>query len=130
MKIYGIIAFVAGSMMFQSVVAAEESKPVNDRAAWMDEAKFGLFIHWGVYSKLARGEWVMCREEIPVAEYSKLPSTFNPVKFNVEQWVAVAKKSGMKYITITSKHHDGFACSILRWTTMTSSMVRRLNVMS
>jgi alpha-L-fucosidase len=103
-----LMAMVAGSMLFQSVVAAETKKPANDRAAWLDEAKFGLFIHWGLYSKLARGEWVMSREKIPVAEYSKLPETFNPVKFNAEEWVAVAKNAGMKYITITSKHHDGF----------------------
>ena len=81
----------------------------DDRAAWIHEAKFGLFIHWGLYSQLARGEWVMFQEKIPVAEYAKLAESFNPVKFNAEEWVAVAKNAGMKYITITSKHHDGFA---------------------
>jgi len=104
--IFGFV--VTGILMFQSVVAAEAKKPVNERAAWMDEAKFGLFIHWGLYSKLARGEWVMFQQKIPVAEYAKLAATFNPVKFNAEEWVAVAKNAGMKYITITSKHHDGF----------------------
>ena len=79
------------------------------RAVWLDEAKYGLFIHWGVYSTLARGEWVMCRQEIPVAEYKEMAAQFNPVKFNAEQWVAVAKNAGMRCITITSMHHDGFA---------------------
>ena len=99
---------VGGGLILQSVVAAEAKKPVNDRAAWMDEAKFGLFIHWGLYSKLARGEWVMFQQKIPVAEYAKLAETFNPVKFNAEEWVAVARNAGMKYITMASKHHEGF----------------------
>lgn len=76
---------------------------------WFQEARFGMFIHWGVYSVLGNGEWVMQREEIPVAEYEKLPARFNPVKFNAAEWVSLAKQAGMKYITITSKHHDGFA---------------------
>lgn len=80
-----------------------------DRAAWMDQARFGMFIHWGLYAELARGEWVMNREKIPVAEYEKLAAKFNPVKFNADEWVAIAKDAGMRYITITSKHHDGFA---------------------
>ena len=79
------------------------------RAAWLDEAKYGMFIHWGVYSALANGEWVMNRTKIPVAEYEAMAAKFNPTKFDAEAWVAVAKNAGMKYITITSKHHDGFA---------------------
>jgi alpha-L-fucosidase len=76
---------------------------------WFQEAKFGLFIHWGVYSVLADGEWVMQVKKIPVNEYEKLPAQFNPSEFNPAEWVALAKAAGMKYITITSKHHDGFA---------------------
>lgn len=87
---------------------SEKTAPA-DTAEWLDEAKFGMFIHWGIYSELARGEWVMNREKIPVAEYSSLAKNFNPVKFNAEEWVAIAKNAGMKYITITAKHHDGFA---------------------
>jgi len=68
-----------------------------------------MFIHWGVYSTLANGEWVMCRTKIPVAKYKEMASKFNPTNFGADEWVAVAKKSGMKYITITSKQHDGFA---------------------
>lgn len=75
---------------------------------WFREARFGMFIHWGVYSLLGRGEWVMNNERISIAEYQKLPGQFNPTKFSARDWVRLAKDSGQKYITITSKHHDGF----------------------
>jgi len=68
-----------------------------------------MFIHWGVYSILEDGEWVMQNRRIAVVDYEKLPSQFNPEKFNAAEWVTLAKSAGMKYITITSKHHDGFA---------------------
>ena len=76
---------------------------------WFQDARFGLFIHWGVYSILGDGEWVMNNRKIPAADYEKLPAFFNPTEFDAAQWVAMAKAAGMKYITITSKHHDGFA---------------------
>jgi len=76
---------------------------------WFESARFGLFIHWGVYSQLGDGEWVMNQQRIPVKAYEKLPSFFNPTQFNAKEWVQMAKDAGMKYITITSKHHDGFA---------------------
>ena len=76
---------------------------------WFQDAKFGLFIHWGVYSILGDGEWVMNNQKIPIRQYEKLPTFFNPTQFNPAEWVAMVKKAGMKYITITSKHHDGFA---------------------
>ncbi|AQG79877.1 alpha-L-fucosidase [Spirosoma montaniterrae] len=78
------------------------------RKAFQDD-KFGLFIHWGVYSLLGDGEWVMNNRQIPVKDYEKLPAFFNPIDFNAKEWVSMAKNAGMKYITITSKHHDGFA---------------------
>ena len=71
--------------------------------------KFGVFIHWGVYSMLARGEWVMNIDKIPYKEYSKLPGGFYPSKFDADRWVAQIKASGARYITITSRHHDGFS---------------------
>src|SRR5438128_9847585 len=76
---------------------------------WFQDARFGLFVHWGVYSVLGDGEWVMNNRKIPAADYEKLPAQFNPVAFDAAEWVALAKAAGMKYITITSKHHDGFA---------------------
>jgi alpha-L-fucosidase len=76
---------------------------------WFQEARFGLFIHWGVYSVLGDGEWVMNNERIPIRAYEKIPTFFNPTQFDPAEWVQLAKEAGMKYITITSKHHDGFA---------------------
>ncbi len=84
--------------------------PENLKAReWFQDAKFGLFIHWGVYSILGDGEWVMNNQRIDKTTYQKLPAFFNPIDFNPKEWVAMAKAAGMKYITITSKHHDGFA---------------------
>jgi len=83
--------------------------PENIKARqWFQDNKFGLFIHWGVYSVLGKGEWVMNNDQITVADYKKLPVRFNPTEFNAAEWVSMAKDAGMKYITITSKHHDGF----------------------
>ena len=76
---------------------------------WFNEARFGLFVHWGVYSILGDGEWVMNNQNIPVDAYKKLPAFFNPIGFDADEWVKMAKDAGMKYITITSRHHDGFS---------------------
>jgi alpha-L-fucosidase len=76
---------------------------------WFQDARFGMFIHWGVYSVPARGEWVMEHEHIPVSEYEKFAPQFNPTQFSAQEIVALAKRAGMRYITVTSKHHDGFA---------------------
>ncbi|MCO5935831.1 alpha-L-fucosidase [Mucilaginibacter sp. RB4R14] len=73
------------------------------------DMKFGLFIHWGIYSILGDGEWVMHDKKIPYDSYKRLAGFFNPLEFNAKEWVAFAKQAGMKYITITSRHHDGFS---------------------
>jgi alpha-L-fucosidase len=97
-----------------------ETKAQRDaRMAWWRDARFGMFIHWGLYAVPAGtwdgkqiggiGEWIMNHGKIPVADYEKLAAQFNPTQFNAEAWVALAKSAGMKYIVITSKHHDGFA---------------------
>jgi alpha-L-fucosidase len=91
----------------------------EERLKWFREAKYGLFIHWGLYAvpagewrgkrSLGLGEWIMNRSAIPVREYETLASQFNPVKYSADEWVRLAKDAGMKYIVMTSKHHDGFA---------------------
>jgi len=90
--------------------AAQDVPPerIAARARFQD-ARFGMFIHWGVYSQLGQGEWVMQNRSITVSDYEWLASAFNPVKFDAKVWVATAKAAGMKYITITSRHHDGFS---------------------
>ena len=90
----------------------------NARMEWWREARFGMFIHWGVYSvpagfwngKRVNGyaEWIMNKAQIPIEDYEKLAGQFNPIKYNPDEWVRLAKEAGMKYIIITSKHHDGF----------------------
>ncbi len=80
-----------------------------DRTAWFRDAKFGLFIHWGVYSMIGREEWARTLLQIPRDEYARLTKDFNPVHFDPDEWVALAKEAGVNYIVITSKHHDGFA---------------------
>lgn len=88
------------------------------RMAWWREAKFGMFIHWGLYAIPAGmwkgkkvsgiGEWIMYRDRIPVKDYEPLAKQFNPVKFNAREWVQIAKNAGMKWIVVMAKHHDGF----------------------
>jgi alpha-L-fucosidase len=73
------------------------------------DMKFGMFIHWGVYSVLGDGEWILHDRKLQLNEYERLPKFFDPEKFDAKTWVALAKAAGMKYITITSRHHDGFA---------------------
>ncbi len=105
-----------------ALAAAQQNTPDPEhekRIAWWREARFGMFIHWGVYAVPAGqwkgrpvpglGEWIMNRARIPVKEYEQLPKQFDPEKFDADAWVKVAKDAGMKYIVITSKHHDGFA---------------------
>ncbi|GGZ13483.1 alpha-L-fucosidase [Echinicola pacifica] len=101
-----------------AAMASTEKLPDEERMEWWRDASFGMFIHWGLYSIPAgiykgdtvRGnaEWIMDKLDIPVEEYEEFAGQFNPVKFDADQWVKIAKDAGMKYIVITTKHHDGF----------------------
>lgn len=112
-----IIAIMAATLLNAAVSNAEWKgdrtyKPTKENIEsreWFQDAKFGLFIHWGVYSVLKKGEWVMYQDKMTITDYEKLPPQFNPVNFDPDAWCKMAKDAGMKYITITSKHHDGFA---------------------
>ena len=91
----------------------------NAKKWFKEEAKFGLMIHWGLYSLLAGeyrgeripwiGEWIQAHFRIPKEEYEQLTKAFNPIYFDAEEWVKIAKNAGMNYMVVTSKHHDGFA---------------------
>jgi alpha-L-fucosidase len=112
-NIFSLIIIMAGLM------AAQQNATSSEKMQWWREARFGLFIHWGVYAVPAgiyhgqdinkAGEWIMNRAKISVAEYRDFAKEFNPVKYDPEEWVRLAKEAGMKYIIITAKHHDGFA---------------------
>jgi alpha-L-fucosidase len=118
---------IGAAALFLAAVAAvpagstprSSSTPsLERRSAWWQNAKFGMFIHWGVYSVPADAtdlngnhriaEWYQSNKQMQVAEYEKFAARFNPAQFNAREWVRIAKDAGMKYITITSKHHDGF----------------------
>jgi alpha-L-fucosidase len=109
------------AMQADNIVAARGQRPgahADPRLDWWRAAKFGLFIHWGLYAIPAGvwqgqevaglGEWIMLRARIPVTDYEPLAAQFNPVHFDAAAWVALARAAGQKYIVITSKHHDGF----------------------
>ena len=118
-SIYGLFKIVFLLSVFCFVFLSGCKKKETDKMEWWHEAKFGMFIHWGLYAVPAGsyqgnavdgyGEWIMSNGKIPVTEYAKFAEQFNPVDFNAEEWVKLAKDAGMKYIVITSKHHDGFA---------------------
>jgi alpha-L-fucosidase len=109
---------IACVLCFSSVLAQEYVQPVPDytpsaqnieQRNKFQNMKFGLFIHWGIYSVLGDGEWVMRVKNIPYNSYKRLADFFNPQEFSAKEWVQLAKNAGMKYITITSRHHDGFS---------------------
>lgn len=124
-----VVFLLGGCLLFTSVRVGHTAAPPADekesaaerdaRMKWWRDARFGMFIHWGVYAVPAgewqgrevktAGEWIMNGADIPVAEYEPLARKFNPVKYDPAEWVRIAKDAGMKYIVITSKHHDGFS---------------------
>src|SRR5438034_7079089 len=132
-----LAALCAGAALAQSK-PAPAPRSQDEKMQWFREAKFGLFIHWGLYAIPAGewkgkkipgiGEWIMNRAKIPVAEYEQLAKQWNPVKFDPEAWVQLAKDAGMKYIVITSKHHDGFALygsKVSRWDVVDATPFKR-----
>src|SRR5215472_3210073 len=92
------------------VLSANADEPAtNARMQWWRDAKFGMFIHFGLYAIPGRGEWVEWNEQIPVNEYAKLADKFTLTNFNPQAWAEVAHAAGMKYTVLTARHHDGFA---------------------
>ena len=91
------------------VRAASEPPPEHERRMqWWRDAKFGMFVHWGLYSQLGRGEWVMALEDVPLDEYEPLAKSFQPRPYAAREWARVARDAGMKYMVMTAKHHEGF----------------------
>ena len=116
-KLFLLFCIFISAALINAQDFTRETKSEHDkRMEWWREARFGLFIHWGLYSipagewggKTNYAEWIRNQAEIPVDVYDKFVSQFNPVKFDADKWVRMAKNAGMKYIVITSKHHDGF----------------------
>ena len=108
------LAIAACLLLVHTAAVAQQTTTIEDpnagaRIAWWRDAKFGLFLHWGLYSIPGRGEWVQWNEQIPTDEYAKLATQFHPDKFNPDEWAAIAKDAGMRYTVLTARHHDGFA---------------------
>lgn len=101
----------AAAFLISSAFAQPSQSPLPEaeRTRWFRDAKFGMFIHWGVYSVIGRDEWARNTLEIPQAEYDKFARRFNPVNFDADAWVDLAQNAGCRYMIITSKHHDGFS---------------------
>lgn len=101
-----IYLMVCGDCISQDYTPAKDN--LSARINFQD-MKFGMFIHWGPFSIPGAGEWVMNNRNITVKNYTRLEKFFNPLEFNAERWVAIAKDAGMKYITLITRHHDGFS---------------------
>lgn len=98
-----------GGVKGDNGIIAPELRLSVEQMKWWQDAKFGMFIHWGLYSIEGKGEWAMFNNKIPAEEYAKLADKFNPQHFDANIWAKVAKDAGMKYMVLTARHHDGFA---------------------
>jgi alpha-L-fucosidase len=110
----GRLSLIFAVLFSVSFANAQWAPMVTDAGAaqrieWWREARFGMFLHWGVYSIPGRGEWVQWAEQIPTDQYAKLADQFHPEHFDADAWAAIAKAGGMKYMVLTARHHDGFA---------------------
>lgn len=126
------IVAIAALMILSTPVRAQQAyAPTPENLAarqWFQDARFGMFIHWGISSLLMDGEWVMENRRIRAADYERIAPYFNPVRFDADAWVAAAKRAGMRYITLITKHHDGFALFDTRvsdWDIMERTPYRR-----
>jgi len=103
------VALLLSTVVCAFAQPSQPPLPETERTKWFRDAKFGMFIHWGVYSVIGRHEWARHRFQIPQAEYDSYARRFNPVNYDPDKWVDLAKNAGARYIVITSKHHDGFS---------------------
>ncbi len=148
-KGFKISVLVIIIIMFLSILGCQKAQPPKDylqeskadfdaRMQWWKEARFGMFIHWGLYAIPAGtyngeqigglGEWIQNSASIPAQEYEKYAPQFNPIKYDANEWVRMAKEAGMKYIVITSKHHDGFCLwdsKLTEWDVMDATPFKR-----
>ena len=107
-----LFTFVCLASLYLTGSSQSTYRPTRENLAsrkWFDSARFGMFIHWGAFSVPGDGEWVMNNRNITVAEYSRLQTIFNPVRFDAQKWVSAARRAGMQYITLITRHHDGFS---------------------
>ncbi len=95
----------------------------QEKLKWFKEARFGLFIHWGVYSLIGRGEWVKYQEQMPDEEYAEYAPGFKAQNYHPEEWVKLAKEAGMKYMVLTTKHHDGYCLFNTKTTDFNSAKI-------
>lgn len=106
-----LASMLKSNVRFKSTdgIKCEELKLSEEEMTWWRDAKLGMFIHWGAYSSIGRGEWVMHQEQISEDDYREIAMSFNPQSFDANAWAALAKEAGMHYMVMTARHHDGFS---------------------